>query len=136
MTTETNTTVTAITPVSEETKSLVEQKMPNETDAIKQKMGELVDLIKGQAEAELRSAEGITREAYIKAMNEAKATLNKTQAFFQDQEKAVDKSIHELGDAANRKWEGFVADLKQMGDRVDRAVNAAWKELSESNTQS
>ncbi len=136
MTTETNTTVATITPVSEETKSLVEQKMPNETDAIKQKMGELVDLIKQRAEAELRSAEGLTREAYIKAMNEAKATLNKTQTFFQDQEKAVDQSIHEFGDEANRKWDGFVSDMKQMGDRVDRAVNAAWKELSESGSQS
>ena len=36
----------AIVPVSEETKALEEQKMPNESDEIKQKMGELVELIK------------------------------------------------------------------------------------------
>ncbi len=83
MTTETMTTQTfEIAPVSEATKALVEQKLPEQPDEIKQKMGELVELIKKQAESELETAESITREAYVNAIANAKATLKETETFF------------------------------------------------------
>ena len=122
----------AIVPVSEETKALVEQKMPNESDEIKQKMGELVELIKKRAESELESAGEMTREAYIKAIDEAKLTLKKTEDFFAEQEKTLAQKVKELSNEANRNWESFVMDLKKMNNRVDKAIEAAWKTLTES----
>ena len=123
-----------ITPVTEDTQALVNRQMSGESDAIKQKMGELVDLIKQSAEAELQTTENMTREAYIKAMNNVQNTLRKTQAFFETQESAIERSMQTLGDEANHHWDNFVSDIKDMGDRIDRAVSAAWKELSPSNT--
>ena len=132
MTTETMTTQTStIAPVSEATKALVEQKLPEQPDEIKQKMGELVELIKKQAESELEAAESMTREAYVKAIANAKATLKKTETFFAEQEQTLQQKIQELNTQADREWESFVADVKNMGDRVERAVNAAWKALTE-----
>ncbi len=129
MTTQTSTTT--ITPVSEETKALVEQKMVGEPDAIKQKMGELIELIKDRAAAELHDAEGMTREAYVKAMTQAKGTLKKTELFFQEQEQSIDQSIKDFTTEATEKWDKFVGDLKAASNRVDRAVDAAWKTLTE-----
>ena len=132
MTTETITTQTSgSTPVSEATKALVEQKLPEQPDEIKQKMGELVELIKKQAESELEVAESMTREAYIKAIANAKATLKKTETFFAEQEQTLQQKIQELNSQADREWESFVADVKNMGGRIDRAINAAWKSLTE-----
>lgn len=123
------TTSSPITPVSEETQALVNQKLANESDEIKQKAGELVDLIKKRAESELSAADQITRETYHQAISEAKATLNKTETFFQEQGDALDQSLKELNDDASRRWDTFVAELKGMGDRFDKAVNSAWDAL-------
>ena len=132
MTTETITTQTStITPVSEATKALVEQKLPEQPDEIKQKMGELVELIKKQAESELEAAESITREAYVNAIANAKATLKKTETFFAEQERSLQQKIQELNTQADREWESFLGDVKNMGDRIDKAINAAWKALTE-----
>lgn len=132
MTTETMTTQTAtIAPVSEATKALVEQKLPEQPDEIKQKMGELVELIKKQAESELEAAESITREAYVNAIANAKATLKKTETFFAEQEQTLQQKIQELNTQADREWDSFVADVKNMGNRIDKAINAAWKALTE-----
>lgn len=122
-------TSSSITPVSEETRALVNQKMANESDEIKQKAGELVDLIKKRAESELSAADQITRETYHQAISQAKATLNQTETFFQEQGNALDQSLKELNDDASRKWDTFVAELKEMGDRFDKAVNSAWAAL-------
>jgi uncharacterized protein YpuA (DUF1002 family) len=125
----------ALTPVSEETKALVEKKMADEPDEIKQKMGELVELIKNRATAELQETEDMTREAYVKAMNQAKETLKKTENFFKEQEQSLDQSIKDFTTEATEKWEKFVSDLKAdfkaMDNRIDRAVEAAWKILTE-----
>ena len=98
---------TKIVPVSEETKALVEQKVTDEPDEIKQKMGELVELIKKRAESEIQSTENLTRETYVKAI-----------------------------DRATQNWENFIDDLKNMGNRLDRAIDAAWKTLTAPETPS
>ena len=127
MTTQTS----QISSISEATKALVEQKIPEQPDEIKQKMGELVELIKKQAESELEAAESMTREAYVKAIANAKTTLKQTETFFAEQEQTLQQKIHELNTKADREWESFVAEVKNMGNRIDNAINAAWKALTE-----
>ena len=143
MTTTTDVQETNIVSVSEDTKALVEQKMTDEPDEIKQKMGELVELIKKRAESEIQSTENLTREKYVQTMNQAKETLKKTENFFEDQQKSVEQYIKEMDNRASQKWENFVGDIKKMGNRVDKAIDAAWQSLtqpeaeapSESNSQ-
>ncbi len=121
---------TKIVPVSEETKALVEQKVIDEPDEIKQKMGELIELIKKRAESEIQSTENLTRETYIKAIDQAQDTLKKTEDFFAEQQKSLEQYIKELDDRANQNWENFINDWKKMGNRLDRAIDAAWKTLT------
>ncbi len=125
----------AITPVSEDTKALVEKKMVGESDEIKQKMCELVELIKNRAAAELQETEDMTREAYVKAMSQAKETLNKTENFFKEQEQSLDQSIKDFTSETNEKWDKFISDLKTMDNRINRAVDAAWKILTASEEE-
>ena len=124
-------TYATTTPVSDETKALVEKKMAGEPDAIKQKMGELVELIKQRAEDELQAAGDVTHEAYTRAMTEAKETLKKTEGFFQEQEASLDQSLKTMSSEASQNWQKFVGEMKQASNRFDRAVSAAWKEISE-----
>ena len=123
------------TAVSETTKALVDQKLAGQPDEIKQKTAELIDLIKQQAEAELQEAGDMTREAYAKAIGNARATLGKTQTFFEEQEQSLAQSIEDMTAKANGKWDSLVADAKHLGDRFDRAVEAAWTTLTEPETK-
>ncbi len=120
------------TTVSDETKAIVEKSMPNESAEVKQKFGELIDAIKRQATREIESVENISRETYVQAMENAQQTLNRAQTFLQAQEAALETNVKQVQDEASQKWENTLADVKAMGDRVDRAIHAAWTILTES----
>ena len=77
------------------------------------------------------SAGEMTRETYVKAINQAKSTLKKTENFFAEQEKSLAQKIQDFNNEANQQWESFVADIKKMNNRVDKAIEAAWKSLTE-----
>jgi L-lactate utilization protein LutC len=118
--------------VSDETKAIVEQNLPNESDEVKEKFGELIDAIKRQATREIESVETMSRETYVQAIENAQQTLNRAQTFLQAQEEALEQNVTQVKDDASQKWESVLADIKTMGDRVDRAINAAWMILTES----
>ena len=73
----------------------------------------------------------MTREAYIKVIDDAKTTLKKTEDFFAEQEKSLTQKVEEFSNEANQQWESFVTDIKKMNNRVDKAIEAAWKNLTE-----
>lgn len=118
--------------VSDETKAIVERNLPEESDEVKQKFGELIDAIKRQATREIESVETMSRETYVQAIENAQQTLNRAQTFLQAQEVALEDNVNQIKDEANHKWESTLADIRAMGDRVDRAINAAWMILTES----
>lgn len=124
-----------IVPVSDDTKALVEKNMPNESDEVKQKFGELVEAIKRQATKEMESAETMSREAYVKAIEEAQMTLKKAQDFFQQQEQTLETNIDNVRNEATQQWEKLQADVQSMGNRVERAINAAWTILTEPESE-
>jgi L-lactate utilization protein LutC len=119
-------------PVSEETKAIVEKNLPDESDEVKQKFGELIDAIKRQAVSEMESVEDISRETYIQALEKAQRTLKRAQGFLQTQEETLQTNVNQVKDKASHRWENLLADVKSMGNRVDRAINAAWTILTES----
>lgn len=117
--------------VSPETKALVEQKMGDEPDDIKYHMMALIEAIKNRASVQLESTGEMTKEAYVSAMQQAKETLNRTEDFFQEQKNSLTQTIDDVEDTATQRWEGLLQDMKEVGNRLDRAVSAAWKILTE-----
>jgi ElaB/YqjD/DUF883 family membrane-anchored ribosome-binding protein len=122
---------TALAEVSPDTKALVEEKMGDESDEIKQHMMALMEAIKKRATSQLESTEEMTREVYVSALQQARETLNKTEDFFHDRKTLLERSIEEVENTANQRWESLVQEMKEMGDRLDRAVSTAWKILTE-----
>jgi len=120
-----------VSTVSEETKAIVERNLPHESDEVKEKFGELIDAIKHQTTREIESVETLSRETYVRAIENAQKTLDRAQAFLQAQEAALESNVNQVKDEANHTWESLLADIQSMGDRVDRAVNAAWQILIE-----
>lgn len=118
--------------VSEETKAVVEKNMPDETSEVKQKVAELLEVIKKQAELEVELAGDITRETFLNAIKRSKLTVNRTEDFFAKQDKSLAKKIRELEhEEAHVIWEDFVDEIKHMNNKVERAMQAAWKAFKE-----
>lgn len=120
-----------IVPVSDETRALVDKNMPNESDEVKQKFGELVEAIKRQATREIESAETMSKEVYVDAFEQAQKTLQTAQDFFYQQEQTLEAHVDQIRNEATQQWEKILADMQDMGSRVDRAINAAWTILTE-----
>ena len=120
---------------SSETKALVDQRMAGETDEVRYHMTALIEAIKKQAETQVESTGNIAREAYVEAIRQAQGTLEKTGSFFNDQSDALGKTVTEVEDQATDRWENLLADMQKVGNRLDRAVNAAWTALTEPDNE-
>ncbi|WP_017303109.1 hypothetical protein [Spirulina subsalsa] len=119
--------------VSEETKALVERKMSGESDEVRYHMMALIEAIKKQSQSQIESTGEMTRETYVTAMRQAQDTLQKLGGFFDEQRETMEKSVSAMEDTANKNWEMLLSDMKAWGDRMDRAVDAAWKILTETD---
>lgn len=120
--------------VSPETQALVERQLPGESDEVKYHMMALVEAIKKRAESQIESTGDMTREAYVEAMRQAQSSFNKTGEFFDEQRQALEKSIADIEDRTTKTWDTLLDDAKKVGNRFERAVNAAWQILTESES--
>ncbi|TVQ59717.1 MAG: hypothetical protein EA366_04450 [Spirulina sp. DLM2.Bin59] len=132
---QTNTPDTTTSEVSAETKALVEDNMPQESDEIKHHVMALIEAIKKQSQSQIETAGDMTREVYVSAMRQAQETLKNTGLLLDNQRETLDSSISSLEDTAAQKWEEIVSDMQKFGDRLDRAVNTAWQILTEPETK-
>jgi len=126
---------TAMVEVSPETKALVEKKMPDESAEVQEKMMELIEAIKQQAQREVKATGKITRETYVQSMRKAQETLDKTGSFFEEQKNALEQSIADIESQATQQWDSFVKEVEEVGNRLDRAIHAAWEELTKPDTK-
>ena len=94
----------------------------------------LIDAIKQRAETQINSAEDITRDAYVSALRQAQDTLQKTGELFEEQRSTLERSLAGIEDVATKRWETLLSDIQAVGNRLDRAVNAAWQILTEPET--
>lgn len=124
-------TETPASDVSPETKALVDEKLPAESDEIKYHLTALIDAIKKQAQTQIESAGDSTREVYVSAMRQAQETLKRTGIVLDDQRSNIDSYVTNVEDIASQNWENLLQDFQKWGDRVDRAFNAAWRILTE-----
>lgn len=81
--------------VSAETKALVEQRMPHETDEVRYHMMALIEAIKKQAETQIESTGNVARDAYVEAIRQAQATLEKTGGYWSCIRRTLVKSLSE-----------------------------------------
>jgi hypothetical protein len=116
----------AIVEVSDSTNQMVESEMANETDAMKQETKELVDAIKKLAQSEVQAAGDFTREAYVKAVRQARETIERIKLIDTDR---IEKAGTMLENEAEKNWQNMVKEIQDFGDRLVAAGKAAWDVL-------
>lgn len=117
----------SIVEYSEETKAIVNQNMPNESDQVKNETMALIEAIKRRAQAEAQSAGELTRETYVNAVKQAKEAIEQTKLFDKDQ---IESSIDLMVKDAEKNWESIMKEITSFGDRLSEAAKAAWDTLT------
>lgn len=116
-----NSEETKMVEVSPETHALVEEpELTRETEA-------LVDAIKKRAQAEIKGAGDLTRDAYLNAVRQAREALEQNKLL--DPER-VEYSIWLIQKEAERNWQSILNEVSILGDRMADAARAAWDALT------
>ncbi|MEM8640775.1 MAG: hypothetical protein AAGG51_18440 [Cyanobacteria bacterium P01_G01_bin.54] len=124
---------TAASDVSPDTKAIVDEKLPQESDEVKELVTALIEAIKKRTQTQLETAGDVTRDVYVSTLRQAQETLKKTGLVLDDQWNSIESSVSGVEDIASKNWDVMLKDFKKWGDRVDRAFNAAWQILTEDN---
>lgn len=122
---------TPATDVSPETKAIVDEKLPQESDEIKQHLMALIDAIKRQTQTQMEAAGDVTRDVYVNTMRQAQETLKQSGLVLDDQWNSIESSVSGIESLASKNFDVVFKDFQKWGDRMDRAFNAAWEILTE-----
>lgn len=117
----------ALVEYSEDTKDLVNQNMPNESDEVKNETMALIEAIKRRAQSEAKGAGDLTRDTYLTAVRQAREAIEQNKLFDPDR---IEDSFKLLQMDAQRNWEAIVKEVASFGDRLADAAKAAWETLT------
>ncbi|MBD2461127.1 hypothetical protein H6G89_08735 [Oscillatoria sp. FACHB-1407] len=127
MTSEIDTPETsAIVPVSPETSAMVDSEMADESDEIRRETKALIEAVKKRAQIEVQTAGDFTRDAYLKAVRQAREAIEENQLI--DPER-IEKSIELIQKEAEKNWQSVVSEVETLGTRLADAAKAAWNTL-------
>ncbi|MEB3831436.1 hypothetical protein [Phormidium sp. CCY1219] len=120
----------ALVEVSPETKELIDREMPNETEQIKQETMALFEAVKRRAQTEIQGASQFTTDAYLNAVEQAKAAVE--QERIMDPERiAYTFKLMEMD--ARQNWDNIVKEISDLGDRLSESAKQAWDSLFDSS---
>ena len=111
-----------IVEISPETDKLVETEMAGESDEVKRETKALIEALERRSQAE--SAGTLTREAYLKAVRQARELIEGRKVKERDR---LEDSWAIIQDEAERNWHLMMKDLVDFSFRLQKAAIAAWE---------
>ncbi len=134
--TETNnkpeTQETNIVAVSPETNALVEKEMTGQDESIKEATKALVEAIKKRAQSEIKNAQTITRDAYLKAVNNAREAIEENQLIERER---IEHSVKIIQKEAQENWHKIAQEITDLGQRLQEATQVAWDVLMKKKSE-
>ena len=127
MTAETPNVKTSAVEISPQTNDLVEIEMADETDEVKNETKALIEAIKRRAQSEIQSAGSLSREAYLKAVRQARETVEQNQLI--DRER-IEKSVQIIQKQAEKSWSVILEEIESLGSRLTEIAKSAWEAIT------
>ncbi len=116
----------AIVEVSPETKALVEQEMPEESDIIKNETMALIETIKTKAQSETQKAGEFTKDKYLEVLHSLRSDIEKLEF----KPERIEESFQMMQQDAEKNWDSLVKHFAELEDRLKEAAQAAWEKLT------
>lgn len=130
MSTESNTpkdsAIVEVVPEGQEMTTTTEAQ-PKSADELKEATEALIEAIKNLAKAEMEAAGDFSREAYLKAVGQARKNIEQIKLIDPDE---FEKSFVQVQTEAEKNWKAVLKEMQDFGDRFTKAAQAAWDVLT------
>ena len=113
--------------VSSQTDAIVEVELTEEDDEIKRETQALIAAIRRRAQAEVQSAGNLSRDAYLNAIRQARATIEQSHLMIDPQR--MEQTIQTLQKEADKSWHVVVGEIESVGFQLADAARLAWNSL-------
>ncbi|MEL6162461.1 MAG: hypothetical protein AAFY21_17990 [Cyanobacteria bacterium J06641_2] len=113
--------------ISPQTAEMVESQMAGETQDVKDETAALIEALKRRAQVEAQSAGTLTRETYLSAVRQARESIEQNQLI---ERARIENAFEMVQSEAQKNFESIVAEVQELGDRLQAAAQAAWDVLT------
>lgn len=113
--------------ISPQTTEMVERQMAGESQDVKDETAALIEALKRRAQAEAQSAGTLTRETYLSAVRQARETIEQNQLI---ERARIENAFEMVQSEATKNFESIIAEVQELGDRLQAAAQAAWDVLT------
>jgi prophage DNA circulation protein len=113
--------------VSSQTDAIVTVELTEDDDEIKRETQALIAALRKRAQAEVQSAGNLSRDAYLSAIRQARATVEQSHLMIDPQR--LEQTIQDLQREADKSWHVILGEIESVGFQLADAARLAWNNL-------
>ncbi len=123
----------AVTKASEaidENKSIAKERMTEAVSLLKKESEKnwlVVDAIKTRAQAQIQDAGEVSREAYLKAVRQAREAVEQNKLI---ERSRIDQAVDHIHKESEKNWHVVVREIESLGTRLKETAKSAWNALT------
>jgi uncharacterized protein YchJ len=87
----------------------------------------VVDAIKTRAQSQVQDAGEVSREAYLKAVRQAREAVEQNKFIERDR---IDQAVDQIQKETEKNWHVVVGEIESIGTRLTDASKSAWNALT------
>jgi hypothetical protein len=113
--------------VASQTEAIVEVKLDGADNEVQRETQALIEAIKKRGQAEIQAAGNLSQEAYLKAIRQARETIEQSQLVIDPHR--LEQTMQVLQTEADKSWHVIVGEIESMGIRLADTAKLAWSNL-------
>ncbi|MBE9119349.1 hypothetical protein IQ269_00645 [Tychonema sp. LEGE 07199] len=123
----------AVTKASEaidENKSIAKDRMKEAVSLIKKESEKnwlVLDAIKTRAQAQVQDAGEVSREAYLKAVRQAREAVEQNKLV---ERSRIEQAVDDIQKQTEKNWHVVVGEIESLGTRLKETAKSAWNSLT------
>ncbi len=122
--------VTKASDAIDENKSTAKDRMTEAVSLIKKESEKnwlVLDAIKTRAQAQVQDAGEVSREAYLKAVRQAREAVEQNKLIERDR---IEQAVDDIQKHTEKNWHVVVGEIESLGTRLKETAKSAWSALT------
>ncbi|WP_373534006.1 hypothetical protein [Microcoleus sp.] len=114
----------------DENKSIAKDRMTEAVSLIKKESEKnwlVLDAIKTRAQAQVQDAGEVSREAYLKAVRQAREAVEQNKLVERDR---IEQAVDDIQKQTEKNWHVVVGEIESLGTRLKETAKSAWNSLT------
>ena len=87
----------------------------------------VVDAIKTRAQSQVQDAGDVSREAYLKAVRQAREAVEQNKFIERDR---IEQAVDQIHKETEKNWHVVVGEIESIGTRLTETAKSAWSALA------